>query len=73
MQSQESKKARAKVNTPDLAKEKKNELTVTFFVGGKQVNELSATQIEKMKNRLEQTVNLYYSSHLDEYKKITKE
>ena len=70
MQSQEIKNAEVKVNTPDLAKEKKNQLTVTIFVGGKQVDELTAEQKERMAQRLSKTMGTYYTAHADEYQKI---
>ena len=42
MQSQAINKGR--VHTPDLAKEKKKELTVTLYIGGKQVETLTSEQ-----------------------------
>lgn len=70
MQSQEVGKSEVKVHTPDLAKEKKKELTVTFFIGGKQVDELTDEQLDRMAERLSKTMSHYYSSHLEEFKKI---
>ena len=71
MQSQEIVKSEVKVNTPDLAKDKnKNQLTVTFYVGGKQVDELTDEQCERMAERLSKTMSRYFSSHLDEFKKL---
>ena len=55
--------------TPDLAKDKKK-LTVTFFVGGKQVESLTDEQKEKMAKRLSKTMSLYYSSQVTEFGKI---
>lgn len=70
MQSQEIGKAEVKVHTPDLAKEKKNQLTVTFFVGGKQVDELTEEHLERMAQRLSKTMSNFYTAHADEYQKI---
>lgn len=61
----------AKVNNPGLAKEKKKKgLTVTLHIGGKQVDALTDEQIECMVNRLSQTMSVYYTAHLEEFKKI---
>ena len=73
MQSQEIKNEKVKVHTPDLAKEKKKQLTVTFYIGGKQVEKLTTEQSERIADRLSKTMNLYYNSHLLEFKKIAKE
>ena len=71
MQSQELNNAEVKVQKPDLAKDKKKkELTVTLFVGGKQVDELTPEQKERMAQRLSKTMSSYYTAHIDEYKKI---
>ena len=69
MQSQEIN-TEVKVHTPDLAKDKKNELTVTLFVGGQQVDSLTSKQRERIANRLSTTMSLYYTAHTDEYQKI---
>ena len=55
--------------TPDLAKDKKG-LTVTFFVGGKQVESLTDEQKEKMADRLSKATSIYYSSRMSEFGKI---
>ena len=71
MQSQEINNAEVKVTTPDLAKDKKKkELTVTLFVGGKQIDTLTPEQKESMAQRLSKTMSSYYTAHIDEYKKI---
>ena len=70
MQSQAISKG--KVHTPDLAKEKKKELTVTLYIGGKQIDTLTAEQSERMAKRLGETMNTYYTSHLAEYQRIAK-
>ena len=45
-------------------------LTVTFFVGGKQVDSLTAEQSERMAKRMGDAMSIYYTSHLSEYEKI---
>jgi hypothetical protein len=66
MQSQDRAKERV---TPDLAKEKK-QLTVTLYIGDKQIDTLTAEQRERMANRLSKAMNLYYSSHPVEYEQM---
>ena len=46
---------------------KKKELTVTLYIGGRQVNELTAQQIEKIQKRLGETMSVYYSLNAEEY------
>ena len=71
MQSQEINKAEVKVHTPDLAKDKKKkQLTVTLFVGGKQVDTLSTEQRERMAQRLSERMSIYYTAHSEECQKI---
>jgi hypothetical protein len=70
MQRQEIKMEEVKVHTPDLAKDKKNELTVTLFIGGQQVDSLTSEQSERMAKRLGKTMSLFYTAHSDEYEKI---
>ena len=75
MQSQEINSAEVKVNTPDLAKDKKKkqkELTVTLYVGGKQVDTLTDEQLERMAERLSKTMSIYYTAHPDEFKRLKK-
>jgi hypothetical protein len=45
-------------------------LTCTFFVGGKPVDKLTPEQLDRMAEKLGETMSLYYSNHLDEYAKI---
>lgn len=47
-------------------------LTVTLHIGGKQIDSLTSEQREKMAERLTETIGLYYSRNLDEFKKIKK-
>ena len=73
MQSQETNNSEVKVHTPDLAKDKKKKqklLTVTLFVGGKQVDTLTPEQRERMAQRLSERMSIYYTAHLDEFLKI---
>lgn len=72
MQSQALKRQKTKVTNPDLAKnnKKKKELTVTFHIAGKQVDSLTDEQIECMVNRLSETMSVYYTAHIEEFKKI---
>ena len=48
----------------------KKPLTATFHIGGKQVDKLTEEQLEKMAQRLTDTMNLYYTHHKDEFQKI---
>ena len=69
MQSQENNKAKGQ-GKPDLAKDKKKQLTFTLHIGGKQVDELTPEQTERMAERLSKVMSVYYTAHMDEYKKI---
>ena len=46
------------------------ELTVSFHIGNKQVESLSGEHIEKMSEKLTETMSLYYTAHTDEYLKL---
>ena len=46
------------------------ELTVTLHVGGKQIERLTEEQLEKMAQRLSDTMSTYYTAHPKEYQKI---
>lgn len=48
----------------------KKPLTGTIYIGGKQVEELTEEQLEKMAQRLSEAMSIYYTAHLDEFKKI---
>lgn len=48
----------------------KKALTGTIHIGGKQVDELTEEQLERMAQRLTEAMSIYYTSHIDEYKKI---
>lgn len=69
MQSQAMKNTEVKVSKPDLAKEKKG-LTVTLFIGDKQIEELTPEQSERLAKRLSKTMSSYYSAHPSEYQKL---
>ncbi len=45
-------------------------LTVTFHIGGKQVDKLTEEQLEKMSQRLGEVMSAYYSAHPQEYQKL---
>lgn len=54
-----------------MAKRQK-ELTWTFHVGGKQVDELTPKQLDRMAERLSRAMSDYYTAHHEEYKKLIK-
>lgn len=45
-------------------------LTYTFYVGGRPVDKLTPEQVDKMAERIGEALSLYYSNHMDEYRKI---
>lgn len=45
-------------------------LTVTLYIGGKEVNTLTAEQSERMAQRLSEAMSLYYTAHPDEFSKL---
>ena len=49
---------------------KDQKLTCTFFVGGKQVDELSPEHLEKMASRLGEVMSIYYAQNSEEYKRL---
>ena len=48
-------------------------LTVTLHIGGKQVEELTPEQCERMSQRLSEVMSRYYSLHPAEFAKIKDE
>ena len=72
MQSQEINNAAVKVKTPGLAKDKRKgkELTVTLYVGRKQVDTLSPEQRERLAQKMSERLSIYYTAHPDEFLKI---
>ena len=51
---------------------KGTELTVTLYVGGKQVDKLTHEQGERITQRLSEAMSLYYTAHPEEYQKFKK-
>jgi hypothetical protein len=49
---------------------KDTKLTVTFHVGGKQVDKLTDEQLEKMAQRVGEAMSIYYTAHPDEYRQL---
>ena len=49
---------------------KEKKLTVTLHIGGKQVDTLTPEQRDRMAQRLSEAMSLYYTAHLEEYKRI---
>lgn len=47
-------------------------LTVTLFIGDKQVDKLTDEQKERMAERLSKTMSRYYSSNPSEYNQIQR-
>lgn len=48
----------------------KSKLTVTLHVGGKQVDSLTAEQVECIAQRMSAAMSLYYTAHPKEYQYI---
>lgn len=53
-----------------MGKSKKKEFTVTLYIGGKQVNELTEDQLDALSQKLSEVMSRYYSNHPEEYLKI---
>lgn len=51
---------------------KNKPLTVTFHMGGKQIEKLTTEQSEKLAQRLSVAMSRYYSNNLDEFLKLKK-
>jgi hypothetical protein len=49
---------------------KQKKLTVTFYIGGKQVDKLTSEQCERMAQKLSETLSVYYTAHPDEFKAL---
>lgn len=49
---------------------KRSSLTVTLHIGGQQVESLTEEQLDRMAQRLSETMSDYYSIHPDEYARI---
>ena len=50
----------------------KKPLTATIHIGGKQVDKLTEEQLERMAQRLTERMSIYYTAHIDAFKKIKK-
>lgn len=48
-------------------------LTCTFFVGGKQIEQFTPEQLDKMAERIGEAMSRYYSVHPEEYRVLFKE
>lgn len=51
---------------------KQKALTVSLYVGGKQVDELTIEQRDRISQRLSKAMSIYYTAHMDEFKKLKK-
>ena len=47
-------------------------LTVTLYIGEKQIDKLTEEQKEIMAQRLSNSMSLYYTQHPDEYEKLIR-
>lgn len=47
-------------------------LTVTFYVGGKQVDTLTEEQRARLADRLSEAMSIYYTAHPEEYRELIK-
>lgn len=47
-------------------------LTVTFHIGGKQVDKLTTEQGERIAQRLSEAMSLYYTAHPKEFAELKK-
>lgn len=48
-------------------------LTCTFYIGGKQVTELTEEQKEKMAQKLSESMSIYYTNHVEEFLRLKTE
>ena len=51
---------------------RKDKLTVTLHIGGKQVDKLTSEQCERIAEKLSDTMSIYYTAHPEEYLKLKK-
>ena len=47
-------------------------LTVTFHIGGEQVERLSEEQSKRVAEQLSKTMSIYYTAHPTEYQNLKK-
>lgn len=51
---------------------RKDKLTVTFHIGGKQIDKLTPEQSERIAEKLSDVMSIYYTAHPEEYLKLKK-
>lgn len=49
---------------------RKQQLTCTFYLGGKRIDKLTPEQLDKMVERLGEAMSTYYTQSISEYLKI---
>lgn len=49
---------------------KQQKLTYSFYVGGVKVDKLTPEHQQRIGERLSEAMSLYYSNHIDEYRKL---
>lgn len=52
---------------------KESKLTVTFHIGGEQVERLTPEQSKRVAEQLSKTMSLYYTAHPEEYQNLKNE
>ena len=45
-------------------------LTCTYYIGGRHVDSLPPEYLDKMAKRIGEAMSIYFTAHLEEYKKI---
>ena len=51
---------------------RKDKLTVTFHIGGKQIDKLTPEQSERIAEKPSDVMSIYYTAHPEEYLKLKK-
>lgn len=51
---------------------RKDKLTVTLHIGGKQIDKLTPEQSERIAAKLSDVMSTYYTAHPEEYLKLKK-
>lgn len=51
---------------------RKDKLTVTLHIGGKQIDKLTPEQSERIAEKLSDVMSTYYTAHPEEYLKLKK-
>jgi len=49
---------------------RKQQLTCTFYLGGKRIDKLTPEQLDKMAHRIGEAMSTYYTQNISEYLKI---